>query len=129
MMHDTLSDALSRVLNAERTAKESCEIRPVSKVIKAVLDIMNQHGYIGKYEILAEPKGGLLKVHLLGHINKCGVIKPRFGVSKEEFEKFEQRYLPAHGFGILVLSTSKGIMTNDEAKKKKIGGRLLAYCY
>ena len=129
MLHDALSDTLSRILNAERTAKESCEIHPVSKVIKAVLDIMNKHGYVGKYETLTEAKGGVLRLHLLGHINKCGVIKPRFGIAKEGYEKYEQRYLPAQGFGILIVSTNKGIMTNDEAKKKKLGGRLVAYCY
>jgi small subunit ribosomal protein S8 len=46
-----------------------------------------------------------------------------------EFDKFEKRYLPARGFGIIIVSTNKGIMTLEEAKEKRIGGRLLAYCY
>ena len=48
---------------------------------------------------------------------------------KADFEKFERRYLPAKDMGILIVSTPAGIMTHVEAKKKGLGGRLLAYCY
>ncbi|MDZ4226799.1 MAG: 30S ribosomal protein S8, partial [Candidatus Pacearchaeota archaeon] len=60
---------------------------------------------------------------------KCGVVKPRFPVKLDEFEKFEKRYLPAKNFGIIIVSTSNGIMTHIEAKEKKLGGRLIAYIY
>ena len=50
-------------------------------------------------------------------------------MKKDGFEKFERRYLPAKGFGILIVSTSIGMMTNEEAKIKMIGGKLLAYVY
>lgn len=129
MLNDPLSNALSLILNAERIGRESCVITPSSKVIRKVLEIMNRHGYIGKYEPVTDAKGGVIKISLLGHINKCGVIKPRFAVEKNGIEKYEQRYLPAEGFGIIVVSTDKGIMTNEEARKKKIGGKLIAYCY
>ena len=66
---------------------------------------------------------------LEGNINKCGVIKPRHAVKKDEFEKFEKRYLPAKNFGILILTTPEGIMTHHDAKERGIGGRLLAYMY
>ena len=71
-------------------------------------------------------KGGYLKINLLGSINAIGVIKPRFAVSVDEFEKFEKRFLPAQDMGIILVSTSKGIMTHTEAKNK-IGGKLFAY--
>ena len=48
---------------------------------------------------------------------------------KDEFEKFEKRYLPAKNFGILIVTTPEGIMTHNEAKERGIGGRLLAYMY
>ena len=70
-----------------------------------------------------------LRNELKGNINKCGVIKPRHAVKKDEFEKFEKRYLPAKNFGILIVTTPKGIMTHYEAKELGIGGRLLAYMY
>ena len=70
-----------------------------------------------------------MKINLIGSINKCGVVKPRFSVKKNDFEKYEKRYLPAQNFGILIVSTSQGIMTNYEAKEKNLGGKLLAYVY
>ncbi|HEX32856.1 MAG TPA: 30S ribosomal protein S8, partial [Candidatus Aenigmarchaeota archaeon] len=60
---------------------------------------------------------------------KCGAIKPRFSFSVEDIEKFEKRYLPSKDFGIIVVSTNKGIMTHLEAKQKNLGGILLAYVY
>ena len=129
MLNDPLANALSLIKNAESIGRDSCMITPSSKIIKKVLDIMNKHGYIGKYEETTPEKGGVLKLNLLGHINQCGVVKPRFAVGKDNMEKYEQRYLPADGFGMIIVSTNKGIMTNEEAKKKKIGGKLLAYCY
>lgn len=129
MLNDTLANALSAILNMERVGKKECAIMPSSKIIKIILKIMNENNYIGSFEEIVTKKGNLLKVNLLGNINKCGAIKPRFSVKKNEYEKFEKRYLPAKDFGIIFVSTPKGIMTHSEAKKKSIGGKLLAYCY
>ncbi len=129
MLNDTLATALSAVLNKEKVGKKECVIRPSSKIIKIVLQIMNENNYIGSFEEVATQKGNFLKVNLLGNINKCGAIKPRYSVKNEEYEKFEKKYLPAKDFGIILMSTSKGIMTHTEAKKKNIGGKLIAYCY
>ena len=81
------------------------------------------------FEEVDDGKGGYIQINLIGHINKCGAIKPKYPVKNDQFEKFENRYLPAKDFGIILVSTNKGIMTHIEAKEKKIGGRLLAYCY
>lgn len=129
MLNDTLATALSAILNREKIGKKECIIRPSSKIIKVVLKVMNENNYIGSFEEVVTAKGNLLKVNLIGNINKCGAIKPRYSVKKDEYEKFEKRYLPAKDFGIIFVSTSKGIMTHIEAKKKGLGGRLLAYCY
>ena len=64
-----------------------------------------------------------------GQCAKCGVIKPRHSVKRSDFDKWESRYLPARDFGLLILSTNKGVMHHYEAKESKIGGRLLAYVY
>ena len=90
---------------------------------------MNQRNYIGSFEEVEDGKGGLLKINLLGNINKCGVVKPRFSTKYTTFEKWEKRYLPAKDFGVLVVSTPKGVMTNMQAKQERTGGKLLAYCY
>lgn len=129
MLNDTLANALSVINNYDKAGKRTCLVNPASKLMKKVLDVLNSEGYIGSYETLTEARGVVLKVNLLGKINKCCVIKPRSSVKSGEFEKFEKRYLPAKGVGCLVVSTSKGIFTHEEAKKKSVGGRLLAYCY
>ncbi|MBI2523399.1 30S ribosomal protein S8 [Candidatus Woesearchaeota archaeon] len=128
-LNDTLSNALSNILRDEKLGRPESTIKPSSKVIKKVLDIMNENRYVGNFEETKNAKGCILKLNLLGNINKCGVIKPRYKVKKDQFEKFEERYLLARDMGILIVSTPAGIITHTEAKKKKIGGRLLAYCY
>ena len=102
---------------------------PSSKIIKRVLDIMKNNKYIGDFEEIKSGRGDSVKINLLGNINKCGVVKPRYNVKKSQFEKFEKRYLLARGMGILILSTPEGIMAHEDAKKKHIGWKLLAYCY
>jgi small subunit ribosomal protein S8 len=129
MLNDPLANALSAILNAEKIGRKECIIRPISKVIKKVLSVMKDNYYVGDVEESKNNRGGLIKVNLLGNINNCSAIKPRFSVKKDLYEKFEKRFLPAKGMGVIIVSTPKGIMTQAEAKKKGIGGRLLAYCY
>lgn len=129
MLNDPLAAALAKILNAEKVGKREVAIKPASKIIKKILQIMNDYHYLGAFTETEDGKGGLLQVNLLGNINKCGVIKPRFSTSRTNFEKWERRYLPAKDFGIILISTSQGIMTHNQAKEKKMGGKLLAYCY
>lgn len=129
MMNDTLAVALSAINNYDRSGKKIIVINPSSKVIEGVLKIFNEQGFVGAFEKLSDEKGGFLQLHLLGNINKCGVIKPRFAIKQEDFKKFEKRYLPAKGVGLLIVSTNQGLMTHYDAFEKKIGGRLIAYCY
>ncbi len=129
MLNDTLANALSTIQSYELDGKMDCEIKPYSKLIKEVLDLLNKRGYVGTYEIVDDGKGGILRLNLIGQINKCGVIKPRFSVQKDNYEKYEKRFLPSKDFGILIISTNQGIMTHYEAKEKGLGGKLVAFCY
>ena len=126
---DPLANALSVIKNAESSGKHDCTINPASKIIGNVLKVMQDQGYIGEYEFIDNGKAGVLSVKLTGKINKCGIIKPRFAVGKAEFEKWEKRYLPARNFGMLILTTSQGVMSHHDAATKGIGGELLAYVY
>lgn len=128
-MNDTLAAALSAIMNAERISRTEAAIFPASRIIKEVLNVMRNSFYIGSLKEIKDSKGNSLKVELLGKINKCGAIKPNFSVALGNYEKFEKRFLPAKDFGIIIVTTNKGIMTYTEAKEKKLGGRLLAYCY
>lgn len=129
MLNDPLADTMSLILNNESIGKSECLLKPVSKIIKEVLRVMKENGYIGSFKEVEDSRGNYLKLSLIGNINKCGVVKPRYSVKQNNFEKFERRYLPAKDIGILFVSTPKGIMTHYDAKTKKTGGRLLAYCY
>lgn len=128
MLHDPLADALSAIKNAERVGKKECIIR-ASKIIRAVLEILKEHNYIENFDFIDDGRSGKFKVELKGKIIDCNVIKPRFSVRVEEFEKWEKRYLPARDIGILILTTSKGIVDHKKAKELHVGGKLLAFCY
>jgi small subunit ribosomal protein S8 len=128
-LNDPLANALSSIMNAENVGKPECVIKPVSKVIKTVFTLMKDNNYLGDYREINDQRGNYVKVNLLGKINKVGVIKPHFSVKLPDYEKFEKRYLLAKDFGIIIVTTSKGMMTHTEAKKKGLGGRLISYCY
>ncbi len=128
-MNDPLANVLSALKNAEKVNKKELRILNCSKVIMKVLEILHNKGYIGEFEKIENGRGGELRISLLGNINNVGVIKPRFSVKADGFEKYEKRYLPARGFGVLIVSTNKGIMLHEEAKEQNTGGKLLCYCY
>ena len=128
-LNDPLAIALSNIWNAEKVGKKECMAGIASNLSKNVLKILKENKYIKNFEIIDDGKAGLIKVYLTGNINKCCVIKPRFSITRQDFEKFEKRYLPAKDLGLIIISTSKGLMTHTQAKEKKIGGRLIAYVY
>lgn len=129
MLNDPLAAVLSKILNAEIVGKREVVVKPASKMIKKILGIMNDQGFLGSFEEVEDGQGKKLKVNLMGNVNKCGVIKPRFSSKSRNLEKWEKRYLPAKDFGLIFISTPKGVMTHQEAKEKNTGGKLLAYCY
>jgi small subunit ribosomal protein S8 len=129
MQHDPLNDAMVRIRNAELSGKRRCEIRPSSKLIGRVLKVMQDHRYIDRFEYVEDGKSGIFDVELNGNINNCGVIKPRFSVRRVNLEKFEARYLPAQDFGVLILTTTEGVVSHSRAKELGVGGKLLAFVY
>jgi len=128
MLQDTLADALSTIKNAEKAGKKECLIN-ASKLIKEVLNVLRVHGYIDSFEFINDGKSGKFHVSLKGKIIEMNVIKPRFSVKVDKFEKWEKRFLPAKGVGLLIMSTSKGVMDHKKANEIHVGGKLLAYVY
>jgi len=129
MLHDPLNDAMVTIRNAEAAGKRECIVRPASKLIGRVLKVMQEHGYIRAFELIEDGRGGMYRVTLGGSINSCGVIKPRFSVKRTDLEKYEARYLPAQDFGVLILTTTEGVISQTKAKEIGVGGKLLAYVY
>jgi small subunit ribosomal protein S8 len=126
---DVLANGLTTILNNEIRNKRECVISPASKLLGKVLRVMQLNGYLGEFEFIDDGRSGKFKVQLLGRINKCGAIRPRFPVKVSEIEDWERKFLPSREVGLLIISTSKGVLSHKEAKEKDIGGRLLAFVY
>ncbi len=122
MRHDLLSDAMSIIKNAENIGRTFC-IVPRSNLIRDVLLVAERSGYLGSVHV----EDRTIRVELLGRINKARAVKPRFSVRKDEYEKFEKRFLPSTDIGVLFVSTPKGVMSHIEARQANLGGKILAY--
>jgi len=120
---------MTTLMNNEMRLKRECIIKPASKLLGRVFRVMQLNGYIGEFEFIDDGRTGKFKIQLLGRINKCGAIRPRFPVRADEFETWERDFLPSRDIGILVVSTSKGVTSHKAAKEERIGGRLLAFAY
>jgi small subunit ribosomal protein S8 len=129
MNNDNLANVLSAIGNHEKVSKPTLVTKSNSKVVQQVLNVLKTEGYVLDYSVENDGKGGILTINLGANVNGVGAIKPRFAVKANGFTKFEKRYLPAQGFGVLVVSTPQGIMTHEQAKQQNLGGKLLAYCY
>ena len=126
---DTLANGLTTIINNEMRNKRECIISPASKLLGRILRIIQLNGYVGEFEFIDDGRSGKFKVQLLGRINKCGAIRPRFSVKVDEFEEWEKKFLPSRDVGILVISTPNGVLSHREAREKRIGGKLLAFVY
>ena len=126
---DTSTNGLITIINNEMRNKRECVISPASKLLGRVLRIMQLNGYIGEFEFIDDGRAGKFKIQLLGRINKCGAVKPRFAVKVDGFENWEKKFLPSRDVGIMVVSTSQGVIAHREAEEKNLGGRLLAFVY
>ncbi|MCE4601744.1 MAG: 30S ribosomal protein S8 [Desulfurococcales archaeon] len=131
-MQDTLANALATLQNAEMRGRTETVIMPASKLIAAVLRVLQREGYIGEFEYIDDGRWGKFRVQLLGRINKVGVVKPRVSVSYRELTRLPEslkKYLASRDIGVLIISTSQGVMTHREAMEKRIGGVVIAYVY
>jgi small subunit ribosomal protein S8 len=126
---DTLANGLTAIMNNEMRNKRECIISPASKLLGRALRIMQLNGYIGEFEFVDDGRSGKFRVQLLGRVNKCGAVRPRFSVKVDKFEEWEKKFLPSRDVGILVISTPKGVLSHKEAKEKRMGGKLIAFIY
>jgi small subunit ribosomal protein S15Ae len=124
-----LADALKTIVNAERKGQKQVLLRPVSKVLIKFLRIMQKHQYIGEFEIIDDHRSKKIVIELIGRINKCGVISPRYDILLPEFEKWTSNILPSRQFGHLILSTTQGIFTHEECRERHIGGKIIGFFY
>ncbi|PIN94814.1 30S ribosomal protein S8 [Candidatus Pacearchaeota archaeon CG10_big_fil_rev_8_21_14_0_10_35_13] len=124
MSQDIISDALSKIMNGKRAKKKYVEINIKSKLLISILELAKEEGFIETFEV----EGRKVKIKI-GDLNECKAIKPRYFVDKENIERFIRRYLPARDYGMILVTTNKGLMKHTEAIEKNIGGALVAYFY
>lgn len=131
-MTDPIADYLTRVRNAVMAKHKVVEI-PASNLKKEITKILHEKGYILSYKFEEDDKQGLIRIALKYHpVSKAPAIKSIKRISKPGLRKYAgadsiPRVL--NGLGIAVLSTSKGVMTDKEARREKIGGEVLCYVY
>ena len=124
MSQDIISDGLNRIMNAIVAGKKNVTLKHHSKFLQNILAIGKLKGYISEYSV--NPKGLFVEFK---DLHKCKAVKPRYIVKVKDIDKYVRRYLPARGIGVVVLSTSKGLMTHQTALDKGIGGSIVAYFY
>lgn len=126
---NVLSNLFTTLYNNETRRKKECIVIPSSRFSSDVLRTMQKHRYIGEFEQIDDARAGKFRIQLLAKITKCGIITPRFSVKKDGYLDWERQYLPAYSMGLLVVSTSEGIMSHHEAQERGLGGILIGYVY
>jgi len=126
MSHDIVSDALNMIMNAKRAGKKDLVVTRYSKLLLSILEIAKREGYVLNYDLNERDKRLKIKI---GKLNTCQAVKPRFFAAVDEIEKYVRRFLPSRNFGIIIVSTNKGLLTQHEAYENKIGGSIIAYFY
>ena len=127
--NNVLANLFTTIFNTEDRRKDNCVIVPTSKLGLDVLHTLKNEGYIGEFERIEDKRGGKFKISLLAKITKCGAITPRFKVKKDEYNTWEQQFLPSYNRGMLLVTTNQGVMSHKEAANKGIGGFLIGYVY
>ncbi len=128
---DTIADMLTRIRNASSAKHESVDV-PASNVKKAIAQILLDEGYIGGFEVVDDGKQGIIRIALKYGPNKSQIITGIRRVSKPGlriYSNVEDMPKVMKGLGVAILSTSKGIMTDKQARKANVGGEVLAFVW
>ena len=131
MVNDTVADMLTRIRNANAMKYKTVEI-PGTKLTKGIADILTKEGFIAGYDVNKLAVGEMLVVNLKYSKSKERVINGLKRISKpglRVYAKADEMPRVLNGLGIAIVSTSDGLMTDKEARAKKIGGEVLAYIW
>jgi small subunit ribosomal protein S8 len=126
---NVLSNLFTTLYNNESRRKKECMVSPASRFASEILRIMQKHRYIGEFEQIDDGRTGKFRIQLLARINKCGIVTPRFSARRNEYLNWERQFLPAYTMGMLLVSTSQGVMSHHEAQERGLGGVLVGYVY
>lgn len=134
MMMDPIADMLTRIRNALRARKEEVEITPISKMKVGILEIMKREGFIEDFQVVEGPRGGkiVVKLKYLSGKPPRPVITDLQRVSKPSRRVYvgaDEVPWVKNGLGIAILSTSRGLLTDREARRLRVGGEVLLYVF
>ncbi|MBQ9133119.1 MAG: 30S ribosomal protein S8 [Clostridia bacterium] len=127
---DVIADMLTRIRNANDAKHETVDI-PASNMKKAIAEILVNEGYVKGYQVIEDGKQGVIRV-TLKYVGKQKVIHGLRRVSKPGlriYSNCEDMPRVMNGLGIAIVSTSKGIMTDKQARKENVGGEVLAFVW
>jgi small subunit ribosomal protein S8 len=131
-MTDPISDFLTRIRNAIMARHKVVEV-PASNLKREMTKILFQKGYILNYKFMEDEKQGMIKIALkYDPVSKAPAIKKLDRVSSpglRQYTGYREVHRVLNGLGIAILSTSKGVMTDKEARMEKVGGEVLCYVY
>ena len=130
-MTDPIADFLTRIRNANMVKHESVEV-PASKMKRDIAEILKNKGFIRDVEYIDDDKQGIIRVFLKYGKNNERVISGLRRISKpglRSYVKADAVPKVLNGLGIAILSTSEGVMTDKDARAKKIGGEVIAYVW
>ena len=128
---DVIADMLTRIRNANNAKHESVDV-PASNLKKAIADILKEEGYIAGYQIVEDGKQGVIRITLKYGRGKQRVIQGLRRISKPGlriYSNCEDMPKVMNGLGIAIVSTSKGLMTDKQARATKVGGEVLAFIW
>ncbi len=128
---DPIADLLTRIRNANSAKHETVEI-PASNMKKAIVEILNEEGYIKNYQVIEDGKQGIIRITLKYGQNHEKALTGLKRVSKPGLRIYagaDELPRVLKGLGIAIISTSKGIMTDKKARKENVGGEVLAYVW
>ncbi len=131
MQTDPVSDYLSRLRNAQRAGHRRVDV-PASKLKRAMTKILVDKGYVNRFIDITDNKQGVLRLFLKYDAYGQPVIKKINRVSKPGLRKYSvSENIPSsyNGLGIVIVSTSQGVMTDKEARKLNVGGEILCTVY
>ncbi len=130
-MTDPIADMLTRIRNANMVKHEKLEL-PASKMKKEVADILKREGFVRDYEFIEDNKQGILRIFLKYGANEERVITGIKRISKpglRVYAKADEVPRVLNGLGIAIVSTSKGVLSDKEARSQAVGGEVLAYVW
>lgn len=131
VMTDPIADMLARIRNANVVRHEKLDI-PSSKLKAEIADILKREGYVRDYEVIQDNKQGILRIFLKYGANNERVITGLKRISKpglRVYAKADEVPKVLNGLGTAVVSTSKGVLSDKEARAQAVGGEVLAYIW